>query len=205
MSDDIARHADAIALRGGHIALDFANTAGWHASAAPSEWLSSYDELIRWSRHVGLHSPAELRQLTQRAAKSHRESERALTRLRQLREAFYRICRAFIAGKSANEKDLVVLQNAYADSLAHGQLTQTDAGFVLAWDQAQVSLDGPVWRLAGALTDFLRSGDLALVRECEGDPCGWLFIDRSKNRSRRWCSSEDCGNRERVRRHLARQ
>lgn len=34
--------------------------------------------------------------------------------------------------------------------------------------------------------------------------CGWLFIDRSKNRSRMWCDMAVCGNREKARRHYAR-
>ena len=38
-----------------------------------------------------------------------------------------------------------------------------------------------------------------------GDPaCGWAFIDTSRQRNRRWCSSTDCGNRARVRRHYQR-
>ena len=43
------------------------------------------------------------------------------------------------------------------------------------------------------------------VRVCEGNGCGWLFLDQTRNGSRRWCSSGDCGRRERVRRHRARR
>nr|WP_264085191.1 CGNR zinc finger domain-containing protein [Kibdelosporangium phytohabitans] len=43
-----------------------------------------------------------------------------------------------------------------------------------------------------------------MVGECSGPGCGWLFIDRTRNRSRQWCSSKDCGNRERARRHYRR-
>jgi predicted RNA-binding Zn ribbon-like protein len=35
--------------------------------------------------------------------------------------------------------------------------------------------------------------------------CGWLFLDRSKNRSRAWCDMAVCGNREKARRHYKRQ
>jgi predicted RNA-binding Zn ribbon-like protein len=43
------------------------------------------------------------------------------------------------------------------------------------------------------------------VRVCAGEGCGWLFLDTSRNGRRIWCESGDCGNRERVRRHLARK
>ncbi|MGW2708218.1 CGNR zinc finger domain-containing protein [Streptomyces sp. NPDC001356] len=44
----------------------------------------------------------------------------------------------------------------------------------------------------------------AAVRECEGDDCPLLYLDTSRGRRRRWCSSEVCGNRERVARHRRR-
>ncbi|HEV2391667.1 MAG TPA: CGNR zinc finger domain-containing protein [Verrucomicrobiae bacterium] len=41
------------------------------------------------------------------------------------------------------------------------------------------------------------------MRLCQGDTCGWLFVDSSKNHSRRWCDMRDCGNRAKARRHRA--
>ncbi|MDC9833059.1 CGNR zinc finger domain-containing protein [Rhizobium binxianense] len=35
--------------------------------------------------------------------------------------------------------------------------------------------------------------------------CGWLFIDRSKNRSRAWCDMAVCGNRAKANRHYRRK
>lgn len=47
-------------------------------------------------------------------------------------------------------------------------------------------------------------GDLALLRTCEGDGCTRVYLDTSRGHRRRWCSSELCGNRERVARHRRR-
>ncbi|WP_405555338.1 CGNR zinc finger domain-containing protein [Streptomyces sp. NBC_01171] len=44
----------------------------------------------------------------------------------------------------------------------------------------------------------------AAVRECAGEGCPLLYLDTSRGRRRRWCSSEGCGNRERVARHRRR-
>lgn len=44
----------------------------------------------------------------------------------------------------------------------------------------------------------------AALRECEGDNCPIVYLDTSRGRRRRWCSSEVCGNRERVARHRRR-
>ncbi len=45
---------------------------------------------------------------------------------------------------------------------------------------------------------------LARLRRCEGDHCRRVYLDTSRGRRRRWCSSEVCGNRERVARHRRR-
>jgi len=42
------------------------------------------------------------------------------------------------------------------------------------------------------------------LRQCEGDNCPIFYVDSSRGRRRRWCSSEVCGNRERVARHRRR-
>jgi len=52
---------------------------------------------------------------------------------------------------------------------------------------------------------FLQEVERDRIRQCADDACGWLFVDRSRNNSRRWCDSTDCGNRNRVRRHYRRR
>jgi predicted RNA-binding Zn ribbon-like protein len=44
----------------------------------------------------------------------------------------------------------------------------------------------------------------AALRRCAGEACGLVYLDTSRGRRRRWCSSEVCGNRERVARHRRR-
>jgi len=62
-----------------------------------------------------------------------------------------------------------------------------------------------LWPVARAATALLTSSDLARVRECADDACGWLFLDHSRNGSRRWCDMADCGNRAKARRYRERR
>ena len=62
-----------------------------------------------------------------------------------------------------------------------------------------------LWPVARSAADLLTSDDLGRVRECAGERCNWLFIDRSKNHSRRWCDMQDCGNVAKVRRYRSRK
>ncbi|MGZ3584063.1 MAG: CGNR zinc finger domain-containing protein, partial [Ktedonobacterales bacterium] len=54
-------------------------------------------------------------------------------------------------------------------------------------------------------TDLLTKGELERIKVCSdvpGDPvgCAWLFFGTSKNRTRQWCSMEDCGSGAKARR-----
>jgi len=62
-----------------------------------------------------------------------------------------------------------------------------------------VSLEAILWPIAGSAGELLTSDDLGRVRQCGGKTCRWMFVDRSKNRSRRWCDLKVCGNRTKAR------
>jgi predicted RNA-binding Zn ribbon-like protein len=44
----------------------------------------------------------------------------------------------------------------------------------------------------------------ARLKACRGDDCRWVFIDGSRNSSRRWCAMAECGNRAKVAAYRAR-
>ena len=80
-----------------------------------------------------------------------------------------------------------------------------DYGELLLW-----SLDGgdrladPLWPVLWDAAALLTSANLQRLGRCDDEHCGWVFLDHSRNRSRRWCAMEDCGNRAKARRHYAR-
>ncbi|WP_433166037.1 CGNR zinc finger domain-containing protein [Kribbella sp. CA-247076] len=64
-------------------------------------------------------------------------------------------------------------------------------------------LDSPLWPVAHAAYELLTSPRAARIKRCAG--CPWLFLDQSKNGSRRWCSMEICGTSEKVRLYVTRR
>jgi predicted RNA-binding Zn ribbon-like protein len=66
----------------------------------------------------------------------------------------------------------------------------------------EAKLLGPI---AWSAAELLTSEQLPSLRECAGEACGWLFLDLSKNHSRRWCAMNDCGGREKARRYYQRK
>ncbi|HET7517715.1 MAG TPA: CGNR zinc finger domain-containing protein, partial [Actinomycetes bacterium] len=57
-------------------------------------------------------------------------------------------------------------------------------------------------RAAVGAVELLRDADRARLRCCPPDAggCGWVFLDRSRNGSRRWCRMADCGTTVKARR-----
>ena len=69
-------------------------------------------------------------------------------------------------------------------------------------DAAQ--LDAVLRPLVEAAISFMTSERVARLRRCGNQTCYWLFVDETKNCSRRWCEMASCGNLMKVRRHRAR-
>jgi predicted RNA-binding Zn ribbon-like protein len=79
---------------------------------------------------------------------------------------------------------------------AHGE------EFDWEWEFDESDPEQALAPIACSAAELLASSDLLHhLRRCEGDNCGWLFLDSSRNHSRRWCDMRDCGNRAKVRRH----
>jgi predicted RNA-binding Zn ribbon-like protein len=203
----------------GNICLDFANTVEWHAGPDPEERLTSYSVAVHWGREQGILSDAQERSLLAKA-RAHPEHEKeAMRRIIALREAVYRIFSAVAHLRLPESADLETLNAELIEASAHLRLVVAAAGpshevspgpegrpgFDWAWTGTEKDLTSLLWPVARAATVLLTSPQLAQVRECAGDPCGWLFLDLSKNGSRRWCDMADCGNRAKARRYRARK
>jgi predicted RNA-binding Zn ribbon-like protein len=196
-------------LRGGVVSLDFVNTVGSRLGDYPSEYLRSYEDLLGWGRQAGLLAPEEAEGLSRRAVLDPEGTRETLSRALALREAVYRMISSAIAGEPQDESDLSALNRELSISLSHLRVLAADGAYSWGWDRSgddgEVRLDSPLWPVAQSAAELLTSERMGRVKVCAGEGCGWVFLDESRNSSRRWCDSRDCGNRERVRRHLARK
>ncbi len=195
------KRAATLDLSAGRLCLNFANTMDWHRSAQPVEYLTDYRELVAWSEHAGILTPDAARRLLGEAARRPAEAEAVLARAVTLREAIYRLFSAVAAGLPPAAADLALFNAALPEALAHLQIAPTGEGFGWQWVGGEERLDRMLWPILWSAAELLTAGELDRVRECADDNCGWLFMDMSRNRSRRWCSMESCGNRAKARRY----
>ncbi len=197
----------ALKLETERLCLDFTNTANWHASAQPVEELPAYTDLVTWAQNVRLLTEAERQRLKRQAARRPAEAKAVLARAHTLREAVYRLLSATAHRRAANAADLDLINAELALALAQARLAPVAFGYALHWPASPDALDCMLWPVVYSAADLLAQPELlARVGECADDRgCGYLFLDMTKNHSRRWCDMKDCGNRAKARRHYERR
>ena len=190
----------------GHPALDFVNTVGGKRQEQPREGLRRPEDLVAWGRLSGVLSAEEAQALGQQAAAHPAQAQKALRRAVAFRESLYRLLLALAEGRPGPDVEVATLQAEVHQALAARRLVCTAAG--CSWSPPGVVLrDSVVPRLALATEALLTGGALGRLRLCEAteeDGCGWLFLDTTRNHSRRWCEMAVCGNKYKARRHYAR-
>jgi predicted RNA-binding Zn ribbon-like protein len=209
---DSVRRERRFKFKGGVLCLDFVNTLAWRLTNRPVEYLGSYEDLLAWGRQADVLAPDETEALSERAAADPEEARDMLSRAVALREAIHRTLSAVIAGEIQDKgAPLSVLNREISGALSRLRVAPAAGGaYVWSWDRGEDDsgkppLDRPLWPVARSVAELLTSSNLGRIKVCAGEGCGWMFLDESRNASRRWCDSRDCGNRERVRKHLARK
>jgi len=200
--------AGTMKLVGGDLCLDFVNTVGGRvpdAGGSPgsqvlADKLLAYADLVAWSRHAGSMGEADARRLLRLADGHPREAADVLGRALLFREALHRTLRSLMLGRRPEPPDLSLLNAEIAGARGHERLAPSRDGLRWDWADAGGRLDSPLWPVGRSAAALLTSGDLSRLRQCGGERCGWLFLDRSRNRSRQWCTMGDCGNLSKVRR-----
>jgi predicted RNA-binding Zn ribbon-like protein len=188
-------------LLGGVACLDFANTLDGRATQHPREYLHTYADLLRWAGHAELLDAATARRLATTAPVA---AEAALRTALALREAIFRVFAAVGRGGQATAADLVVVQRRYAAAMAAARLASDGAGF--GWQFSGDDPDRAWWPVAVSAAGLLTTGPLERVKVCAAEAgCIGLFLDTSKNRSRRWCSMDTCGVEAKVQRQAMRR
>lgn len=194
---------------GGTISLDFINTVSGMRRVAPKERLAVYDDLVYWALQAGLIDLRQARRLYSETERHPRRAAEALGRAIELREHLHDVVVAAVEKREPSADALDAVNRWICDALSHRQVRPAGPGrFETEFedDSDLLAFLRPV--AADALRVLEREVAEERVRVCaeiEAGNCGWVFLDETKNRTRRFCSTRDCGNRAKQRRHRMRQ
>ena len=192
---------EVLRIVGGHPALDLVNTVAPRVpggTADELDYLRAPAALLAWSRRIGLIDDAEATAVAAAWGSAAGMAEQALHATVEIREAVYTVlARRDESAEMAAALELLTLRW----SAAAARSVLVPGGAVA---ELQVGTSPALMipdRLVAAAVELLRTVELRQLRACpvEEGGCGWLFLDRSRNGSRRWCAMEDCGTRAKIR------
>jgi predicted RNA-binding Zn ribbon-like protein len=178
----------------GNVALDFCNTAGEHLAPKPDEMLVDSETFLRWCAQVGLIEPEIYGKLVRTSI--------SMKPIIELREAIYRVALALATHQSVSPEDLHAIEKR-----ANGprpRIIRESEGLrwmpdLLRGSEQLCSL------LAGEALSLFCSARALRIGVCEGGLCGWVFVDDSRGKRRRWCDMNDCGSRAKAKRFYTRR
>jgi predicted RNA-binding Zn ribbon-like protein len=186
---------------GGHPALDLCNTRAWRRDPGRDfDRIATPAEFARWYG-AAVDEDAGRRLL----GMAEREPSRAaaeLSEVQALRDILIGWLDAHIDGEggASHAAAFAGIWRAATSRATVG------GGLPLRWvvpDVADFRAAGD-W-LALAAAELLQGPEFPVLRRCAQHDCGWFFLDRTRNHSRRWCIATDCGNLARVRAYAARK
>ena len=178
--------------------LDLINTVEWRLSATEREEdLVTYAPVAQWGLESGFLDEQEHAQVLRLVRHNADEAEAERLHIIALRESAYS---AIFSGSQGAEDDLAA---EYGEAIEHSSLTRDGDRWL--WQPSELTLSTLRHRIAIALIEFMARDDLDRLHQCEDVACGWVYLDTSPRRNRRWCVTADCGDRNRSRAYYARQ
>ncbi|CAM5716649.1 CGNR zinc finger domain-containing protein [Niallia circulans] len=187
---------------GERLCMDFINTVSWRESDEKRrDWFTSYAKIVDWCIHADVLTEQQAKVLLLKAEEKPSEAGEVLKQTIEMREVMYRIFKSVSKGTPPQPLDLECFNESVSKFYQTLRVIQEKDHYTLKFMDNEENLDTMLPPILQSAVDLLVSkNDLERVKKCEGDSCGWLFFDTSRNRSRRWCSMADCGNRAKARR-----
>ena len=200
IDDPMESRAGSLTRIGGELALDFANTSSGRGWPTHQEHLRSAGDVVDWAGHALVLPPRDAAWMRETMPGEAGMSGRLFAAALELREDVFVIGSEIAAGRTAPVDRIRNLTRIHAHCLSCANLTPFERRFVWSWSARQAPIEAILGPISLSAMTTLLQADLTRIKQCQGEKCGWLFVDATKNKSRRWCEMEVCGNRAKQRR-----
>jgi predicted RNA-binding Zn ribbon-like protein len=188
----------------GALCLEFANTIHDSRAKDTREELREMSDLLQWAKEAGLLSAPKHDFLIARYTSKPREAAAALAKAVAFRDLLLSIFASIANARPVSSARLAELNAALAQFPGLLRVQRNADRIQAEWTSATDGLEQILFAVLTSAAELLASDRLKRIRECASADCTWLFIDMSRNRTRRWCDMKGCGNRMKARRHYRR-
>ncbi|WP_133300224.1 CGNR zinc finger domain-containing protein [Mucilaginibacter terrenus] len=183
-------------LDGGLLCLDFVNTVQTRKKTPSHEYLADYATFLDWCIKVEIVSEDEKRELALLSDASPRNTQVAFQHILQVRDNFYSLFSQKAAGTSVDQSTLDKFNTLVSQALSHIGFANHKDGLKQVWLNMGEDLASPLWKVVKSAYDILTSADAKYIKECSA--CGWLFLDKTRSHTRRWCNPLECGSTDKA-------
>ncbi|TSD64606.1 hypothetical protein FFF34_011895 [Inquilinus sp. KBS0705] len=196
------RNISNLPLDGGLLCLDFVNTVQTRKKPVFHEYLPGYEAFLEWSIKLNLISPDEAKVFETIAMQSPARAISAYHHVLLARELLYKFFSAKAAGMAIEAELLNGFNLLLSEALQHLMFVNSKNGLQQSWRNDDNDLAAPLWQVMKSAYDILAAPESKYVKECSA--CGWLFLDKSRTHSRRWCNPLECGSVDKATRYYHR-
>jgi predicted RNA-binding Zn ribbon-like protein len=197
--------AAVLPLVGGALAFDLTNTSSGRGGPRRLEHLQTAQNVIDWARNAKILTGRDAKRLHQLVSANRRLAGKLLDGMLELRELIHTVGVEIAATSKARAKHMDDLVRIHAECLSRARLIPTASTFAWVWDPIRSPVEAILGPVVLSALSLLTGSDLSRIKRCPGDHCGWLFFDATKNKRRRWCEMEVCGNRAKQKRRRRRR
>lgn len=158
-------------------------------------------KLYQWAERVGLIGSGETEALIGLSYHDAADAEAWHRQVVDLRSLLRDMFTAVVQGVAIDRLSWSTFNAALRQALQGIEVQAGAHGYRWHFAAVERHPTGFLQPLIKAAADLLVSGDLNRLKQCANPSCDWFFLDTSKNKSRRWCSMQGCGNRTKARRY----
>jgi predicted RNA-binding Zn ribbon-like protein len=194
---DAGNYGGTYKLIGEEICFDFVNTISWPETEREHDWLHSAENFIKWASSTGIINK---RQALKMQSQSNAALNQQMKEVFSIRKELYLILTAFAFEKKTDASVIRKLDILFHKIVKTRHIDTGNCEWV--WDEPATLpevLNPVIWNAVYVITEL----DHSRIKHC--DTCNWLFYDKTKNKSRRWCDMDDCGSRDKALRYYHRK
>jgi len=189
VKDNLVRN---ILLNGGTLCLDFVNTIHDRINEPERDYWVTHEHLLQWALKAGSIRSADYEAVLKHFESRPAQNPKLLKEAIKLRELLYRIFHPLSSGKKIAGRDLETFNVILSKCLSHLRLKAHEKGIRQSWQLMPGESAIIFVPVIYSAYELLLSDRLKKIKECSN--CGWLFLDTTKNGTRRWCSMSTCGS-----------
>jgi predicted RNA-binding Zn ribbon-like protein len=190
-------------IDGGCACFNFVNTVHSRVEDDKYDYLNSYEDLIEWMKKIKLLPAEKLKNLEKLAALNNKAAVKALIKIKKQRELLYNFFSPVIHNMEPEDNVVKRINKFLSDALSDLSFNYKNGELKLELNNSNPDLYEPLKIIYKDVFDIIITIPQNRLKECKA--CGWLFLDKSKNNSRTWCSMQTCGSLEKAKRYYYRK